>query len=194
MPSVSSVCVYCGSSDRGDPAHLEAATRLGTLLGERGIDLVYGGGRIGLMGIAADATLAAGGRVVGIIPRHLDEVEVAHPGLSELIVTDNMHDRKRAMFERADAFVSLPGGLGTLDETFEIVTWKQLGLHDKPVIIADIAGYWAPLRTMLEAVIAGAYAKPSARELYQIVESVDEILPAIEAAPRPCRPAIADLI
>ena len=194
MAAVTSVCVYCGSSDRGLAAHHEAATRLGTTLAENGIELVYGGGRIGLMGIAADAALAAGGRVVGIIPRHLETVEVGHGGLSELIVTENMHDRKRAMFERADAFVSLPGGLGTLDETFEIVTWKQLGLHDKPVIIADIGGYWAPLRTLLEAVIDGAYAKPNVRALYQIVETVDDILPTIAAAPRPCRPAIADLI
>ena len=133
---------------RVSDTYKDAAHQLGTLLGQNGHQLVYGGGRVGLMGIIADATLAAGGPVVGIIPEHIQVLEVEHTGLSELLVVDSMHTRKRMMVDRSDAFVVLPGGLGTLDETFEILTWKQLRLHDKPIVVANIDGYWDPLEGM----------------------------------------------
>src|SRR5882724_11747956 len=150
MASVKRLCVYCGSSDRVAAAYREAARRLGTILAASGIELVYGGGRIGLMGLVANAALEAGGRVIGIIPAHLHDAEIGHSGVSELIVVGSMHERKQRMFEMSDAFAVLPGGLGTLDEAFEIITWKQLSLHDKPVVILDVAGYWAPLVALIE--------------------------------------------
>ena len=158
MKDVFSVCVYCGSSSRVSDTYKDAAHQLGTLLGENGHQLVYGGGRVGLMGIVADATLAAGGSVVGIIPEHIQVLEVEHTGLTELLVVDSMHTRKRMMVDRSDAFVVLPGGLGTLDETFEILTWKQLRLHDKPIVVANIDGYWDALEGA-----AGPHDRPGVR-------------------------------
>jgi len=179
MASIKSVCVYCGSSNRVDPKFLDAATELGRLMGEAGLKLIYGGGRVGLMGRVADGVLAAGGSVVGIIPRHLHDREVAHPGVSELLVVDSMHERKQLMAEQADAFVVLPGGYGTLDEMFEIITWRQLGLHDKPLVLADLFGYWAPLALLLDTIIDTGFAQPDCRQLYSTVTSVAEILPAL---------------
>lgn len=144
-----SLCVYCGSRPGRDPRHAEAARRLGTLIGERGFRLVYGGGHAGLMGAVADAALAAGGQVLGIIPRRLVSRELGHRGIQELRVVDTMHDRKRQMAEAADAFVALPGGLGTLEELFEVWTWQQLGYHARPIGLLDSAGYYAPLRALL---------------------------------------------
>lgn len=185
MTDVRSICLYCGSSNRVAERHRAAAQRFGTMLGRRGIELVYGGGRVGLMGIAADAALAAGGRVTGIIPEHIQVLEVGHTGLSELLVVDSMHTRKRLMFERSDAFVALPGGLGTLDETFEIVTWKQLALHDKPVIIVNEGGYWAPLAALVDHMIAEGFAREQHRRLFRFVDSVDDVFPALALAPEP---------
>lgn len=144
-----SLCVYCGSRPGRDPGHAEAARRLGTLIGQRGFRLVYGGGHAGLMGAVADATLAAGGHVLGIIPRRLVSRELGHRGIQELRVVDTMHDRKRQMAEASDAFVALPGGLGTLEELFEVWTWQQLGYHARPIGLLDSAGYYAPLRALL---------------------------------------------
>jgi uncharacterized protein (TIGR00730 family) len=183
MSQIRSLCVYCGSSGRGRPSHHEAATRLGAILSEAGVRLVYGGGRIGMMGLVADAVLEGGGEVVGIIPRFLDQVEVGHSGVSRMIVTENMHERKEKMAELSDAFLILPGGLGTLDETFEILTWKQLQLHDKPVVIADIDGYWQPLVQLIDSLIDENYAKSENRELFRVVAGVEEVLPALEAMP-----------
>jgi len=185
MASVRRVCVYCGSSGRVDEKYRAAATRLGMILAGAGIELVYGGGRVGLMGLVADAALAAGGRVTGIIPTHLHDREVGHHGLSELLIVDNMHERKRRMFELSDAFVVLPGGLGTLDETMEIVTWKQLGLHDKPVVIVDVAGYWTPLIELIEHAVVSGFAARSALQLYRVVPRVEDLLPALAAWPEP---------
>ena len=185
MASIKSVCVYCGSSNRIDPKFLDAATELGRLMGEAGLKLIYGGGRIGLMGRVADGVLATGGNVVGIIPRHLHDREVAHPGVSELLVVDTMHERKQLMAEQADAFVVLPGGYGTLDEMFEIITWRQLGLHDKPLVLADLFGYWAPLAQLLDTIIDTGFAQPECRQLYRTVTSVAEILPALGEAQPP---------
>src|SRR6185437_7084929 len=144
MAAIKRLCVYCASSRGVQESYRSAAVALGTSIADAGIELVYGGGRVGLMGLIADAALARNGRVTGVIPGHLHDREVAHPN-ARLVVVASMHERKQRMFDLADAFVALPGGLGTLDETIEIVTWKQLGLHDKPIVILDIERYWAPL-------------------------------------------------
>ena len=185
MSFESSLCVYCGSGLGVDSRHLEAARDLGRLLAERHIRLIYGGARIGLMGTLADAALAAGGEVVGIIPGHLDKTELGHRGATELIVVDSMHERKYMMFEQSDAFAILPGGLGTLDETFEMLTWRKLGLHDKPIILVDIAGYWRPLLSLIDHVIIQGFAAPTDRDLYKVVTTVEELVAAVETAPRP---------
>jgi uncharacterized protein (TIGR00730 family) len=152
-------------------------------MAKAGIRLVYGGGRIGMMGRIADAVMEGGGEVTGIIPRFLEQVEVGHSGVTQLIVTENMHDRKQKMAEMSDAFLIMPGGLGTLEETFEILTWKQLGLHQKPVVIADIGGYWRHLTDLIDYMIDESYAKPENRALFQVIDSVDELLPALSAMP-----------
>ena len=185
MTEIRSVCVFCGSREGGDPAYREAAIRLGTLIGERRMRLIYGGGSIGLMGVIADAALAAGGEVVGVIPDFLMKYEINHPRLTDLVITGSMHDRKRRMFEMADGFVVLPGGIGTLDETFEIVTWKQLRLHDSPIVVLDVGGYWAPLGALISAVIAGGFAHEAIAELFTVVASADDVFPALESAPEP---------
>jgi hypothetical protein len=173
-----SLCVFCGSSPGADGQHREAAVRLGRRLADEGITLVFGGGRVGLMDALAGAAQQAGGRVVGIIPEHLVQLEAPFQDTRELIVVDSMHTRKRRMFELADAFCVLPGGLGTLDETFEVLTWKQLGLHNKPVVLASIGGYWAPWLDLVAHVINGGFAPPSFNQLYSVVDHVDDVLPA----------------
>ena len=191
MTAIKSLCVYCGASARGSRRHRDSAARLGRILAEAGIELVYGGGRVGVMGVIADAVMQAGGRVLGIIPDHLLKVEVAHTHVSELVVVDSMHARKEAMFRRADAFVILPGGLGTLDETFEILTWKQLRLHDKPVVICDLDGYWQPLLALIETTVRRGYTPAEARRFFVTVTRVEEVLPALahEGAPKiPAQP------
>ena len=188
MKRIEALCVYCGSNKGNDPRHAALARALGAEIAARGITLVYGGGGIGLMAEVADAVLAARGRVVGVIPSHLARIEVQHGGLSETILVDSMHQRKEIMFKRADAFAVLPGGLGTLDEFFEILTWRQIGLHDRPVIILDSAGYWAPLRALLDAVVTEGFAPPAAHALYHVAESVAEMFEVLEAAPEPALP------
>jgi len=176
MSAIHSVAVYCGSRTGNDPAYSAAAQALGDGLGRAGIRLVYGGGRVGLMGILADAVLAAGGTVIGVIPEFLTRREVAHAGITEQVVTDSMHSRKQRMFDLADAFISLPGGLGTLDETIEIVTWRQLGLHAKPVLICDVGGSAAPFLAAIEAAIAAGFAGPEVRGLYEVLNGVPAVL------------------
>ena len=154
---------------------------MGAGLAARGIELVYGGGRNGLMGMVADAVLAGGGRVTGIIPVHLQHREVAHLGLSELVVVADMHHRKRAMAERADAFAVLPGGIGTLDETVEILSWRQLGLHQKPLFIIDIAGYWSPLAALFEHIVTARFTAPLVPELVSFVPDVGALFAALAA-------------
>lgn len=172
MPDVHSVAVFCGSHAGNAPAFRTAAEEFGRALAEAGMRLIYGGGRVGLMGALADAALSAGGTVVGVIPEFLTRWEVAHDAVAELIVTDSMHSRKRRMFELADVFVSFPGGLGTLDETIEIITWRQLKLHDKPVLLCDIAGSAAPLLAMVEAAISAGFARSEVRHLFEVVAGV----------------------
>jgi len=154
------VCVFSGARAGSHPRYREAARHFGQRLGERGLNLVYGGAQVGLMGVLADAALAAGARVTGVLPRALSSVEVAHPGLSELLTTEGLHARKAEMSARAQAFVALPGGFGTLDELFEALTWQQLGLHSRPVGLLDVDGYFQPLLTFLDgAVQAGLLAE-----------------------------------
>jgi len=183
MAKLNSLCVYCGANEGGDPEHRNAAIKFGKTMAEQDIGLVFGGGRIGLMGVIADTVMDAGGKVTGVIPEHLHDVEVGHEGLTELHIVDSMHTRKQLMFDLSDAFVVLPGGLGTLDETFEIITWRQLGLHDKPVILVDNNGYWQPFNQLVQHVIDNGFARASSTDLFTIVNSTDDIIPTIRAAP-----------
>ncbi|HLJ20813.1 MAG TPA: TIGR00730 family Rossman fold protein [Stellaceae bacterium] len=185
MAGVQRVCVYCGSSGRVAEAFRESARRTGRLLAEAGMELVYGGGHVGLMGLTADAALAAGGHVVGIIPDFLHDRELAHTKLSELIVVPSMHERKQRMFERADAFAILPGGLGTLDETFECMTWKQLGLHDKPIVVVDVDGYWKPLMALIDHAIGAGFAPVKLRKMVDVVPSAEALIALLKSAPEP---------
>ena len=162
------LCVYCGSSPGDDPAFAEAARTVGTLIGREGWQLVYGGGRAGLMGIVADAALAAGAPVVGVIPQSLMVRELGHPGLTELHVVETMHQRKTLMAERADAFVALPGGIGTFEELFEVWTWRQLGYHDKPVGLLNVAGYYDPLLAFLDQATGKGFMRAAQHELLQV--------------------------
>lgn len=179
------ICVYCGSAEGLDPAYMAAARTLGGQIAAAGFGLVYGGASIGLMGEAARAALEAGGHVLGVIPGFLKSREVHLKEVSELIVTQDMHERKMQMFERSDAFVALPGGIGTLEELFEQMTWSQLGRHGKPIIIADVAGFWQPLLTMLDHMEAQSFLrKPfvsdAATPLYEVVAEPGKIVPRIE--------------
>ena len=167
-----SVTVFCGSSPGASPDYLAAARALGEGIAQHGMNLVFGGGNVGLMGAVAGAARGAGGHVTGIIPDFLRAREVEFPGLSELIVTDSMHTRKRRLFALADAFIIMPGGLGTCDETFEILTWKQLGRHAKPIILVDILGWAQPLIALIEAGIAHGFASAAVRELFEVQASV----------------------
>src|SRR3954447_22910033 len=176
MPQIRSLCVYCGSSGAVDEKYRAAATELGGRLAAAGIELVYGGGRIGLMGLLADAALAGGGRVVGVIPERLRDAELAHQGATELLIAASMHDRKRLMAERADAFAVLPGGTGTLDETFEILTWRQLGLHDNAIFLVDVAGYWRPLIALLDHITAQGFAPSFGPQTLRILPSVSALM------------------
>jgi uncharacterized protein (TIGR00730 family) len=172
---LSAIAVYCGSNHGADPAYAQAAAALGRLLAERGIRLVYGGGHVGLMGVLADAALASGGEVFGVITRALQAKEVAHDALTSLTVVDTMHERKAAMADAADAFVMLPGGFGTLDEFFEAVSWTQLGIHDKPCGILDVAGYYAALCALLDEATRQGFVSRVHRELV-ITESEPSML------------------
>lgn len=170
------VAVFCGSSFGFDPVFREAAVALGDGLARAGMRLVYGGGRIGLMGALADAALALGGEVLGVLPDFLRTTEIAHTALTRLEVTDSMHTRKRRMFELSDAFVSFPGGIGTLEETIEILTWRQLGLHARPILICDVAGAAGPIVAAIDEAITRGFAKPSLRKCYEVVDGVPALL------------------
>lgn len=187
-----SLCVYCGSRAGRDPSFREAAQRLGTAIGRRGWRLVYGGGRVGLMGVVADAALAAGGQVFGVIPVSLQQREVGHPGLDELRVVETMHQRKQAMAEAADAFLALPGGIGTLEELFEAWTWRQLGYHDRPLGLLNIGGYFDRLLGFLEDSVDQAFVGPGTHGLLTVDTAVEPLLDTLHlaAAERPGRPPL----
>ena len=172
-PAQRSVCVFCASSNGIDPIFLEAARALGEAIAQRGWKLVYGGAHLGLMGAMADAALRHGGRVTGVIPQDLVQREFAHRGLTQLIETGSMHERKAEMARRADAFLVLPGGLGTLDEMCEILTWSVLGIHQKPVVLINIAGYWNAFLGMLDAAVAAGFLRPAHRSLPLVASDAD---------------------
>jgi len=178
-----SICVFCGSRTGNDPDFALEAKKLARNMAERHIEFVYGGGSIGIMGTLAQEVLDHGGRVTGVIPEFLQNLEVGHDHLSELIITDSMHERKRTMFERSDAFVVMPGGLGTMDETFEILTWKQLRLHDKPIIILDCKDYWQPFESLVDTMIKQGFAHEGVHDLYQIVKTADDVFDALKDMP-----------
>ncbi|MFZ2102920.1 MAG: TIGR00730 family Rossman fold protein, partial [Oricola sp.] len=182
---LSSVCVYCGSSPGNDPEYLAAGRTLGRTLGDAGLRLVYGGGTKGIMGAVADGAMEAGGKVMGIIPRFLmnkEATETALHRLDELIVTEDMHQRKHRMFEESDAFVTLPGGIGTLEEVIEIMTWGQLGRHTKPIVLANINGFWDPLTLLLDHMRDAGFIHTGHRVRPLVVDTPEEIVPAILAA------------
>jgi uncharacterized protein (TIGR00730 family) len=174
-----SICVYCGSGFGNDPVFQRAAEALGTAIGRAGVRLVYGGGAVGLMGVVAKAALDAGGTVLGIIPQFLVDREVMLPDVTELIVTGDMHERKRLMFEAADAFVALPGGIGTLEELVEQLTWAQLGRHAKPIVLADIGGFWRPLIDLLDHMRDLGFIRPQYEVAYTVASTSDDILPLV---------------
>ena len=163
--SIRCVAVYCGSNNGTHPDYTAAAAHLGSLLAERGIRLVYGGGKVGLMGVVADAVLGGGGQVTGVIPQHLWDKEVGHDHLTELLIVESMHERKLAMADRADAFLALPGGVGTFEELFEAITWTQLGIHEKPVGILDVAGFYGPLLGFLDQTVEAGFVRPAHRAM-----------------------------
>jgi uncharacterized protein (TIGR00730 family) len=183
MTEIKRLCVYCGSSGAVEASYREAASELGARLAAAGIELVYGGGRVGLMGLLADAALIGGGKVTGVIPTRLLRAEVAHSGVTELVVVESMHVRKRLMAEKADAFAVLPGGIGTLDELFETLSWKQLDLHEKPILLVDIGGYWAPLRKLLDHIVVNDFAREQTRGLLHVVPSVSALMTALSEEP-----------
>ena len=162
---IHSLCVFCGANHGKRPAYRDAAHQLGELLAQRGITLVYGGGNVGLMGTVADACLGAGGRVIGVIPRALAEKEIAHAGLTEMHVVGSMHERKAMMADLAHAFIALPGGYGTWDEFCEVVTWSQLGLHQKACAILNVGGYYDPFLAMADRALADGFIRPAHREM-----------------------------
>ena len=186
MALLTSVCVYCGASTGRDPVYAKSAEAFGRLLAEAGVRLVYGGGSVGLMGIVARSAMSHGGAVSGIIPQFLKDREIMLDAVPDLTVTVDMHERKRLMFEKADAFVALPGGIGTLEETVEMMTWAQLGRHAKPVLLVNINGFWDPLVQLLGHMDSEGFLHrdflPGARDPYLVCESVEDVIPTLERA------------
>lgn len=176
---IQSVSVFCGSRSGNNPIFASAAFHLGTLLAKEKIKLIYGAGNIGLMGVIADACLAANGHVIGVIPTKLVEKEVAHKGLSELFVVDSMHERKALMASKSEAFIALPGGFGTCDELFEILTWAQLGIHHNPIGILNTAGFFDPLLAWIDQMIEQGFVKPKFRQLLLVATKPDQLLELI---------------
>ncbi|HEY4559860.1 MAG TPA: TIGR00730 family Rossman fold protein [Lysobacter sp.] len=188
MRELRAVCVYCGSNAGNRPVYAERAAALGQRLAREGIPVVYGGGNVGLMGVVADAALEAGGEVIGVIPEQLVNWEVAHRGLTRLEVVADMHTRKMRMFDLSDAFIALPGGFGTLDEMFEMLTWRQLGLGDRPCAFLDVDGFYAPLMGMLDRMVAERFLHPEQRTDLWHGDDIDALL----AWMRAYKPAQAD--
>ena len=183
MTEIRRLCVYCGSSDKGPAEHAESATRLGAQMAGEGIGLVYGGGRIGIMGAVARGVMEGGGEVIGIIPHFLLKKEVGDRDVTDLQIVSTMHERKARMVELSDGFVILPGGLGTLDEFFEILTWRQLGLHDKPIVVVNIGGYWDRLLALIDGMIDARYVHTRQAATIHVVGTIEEVLPALHRLP-----------
>lgn len=180
MRDLRTICVFCGASSPADPVYLGAMHALGDEMLRRGLGLVYGGGRVGLMGVVAERVLFGGGPVIGVIPHQLQRREVAHLGVTELIVVDTMHERKAIMYDRSDAFVVMPGGFGTLDEAMEILTWKQLGIHDKPIVFVNVAGYFDGLAMFFDRAIRDGLLKAEYAPLYHFVADVPSLFAYLE--------------
>ena len=183
MP-IRSVCVYCASSIRADPGYLQAAERLGRILARNSLAVVYGGGGVGSMGRLADGALAEGGTVIGIIPRFMKELEWFHEGVPELVLVDDLHDRKRALLDRADAVVALPGGSGTLDELLEAISLKRLGVFLGPIVMINTRGFFDPCIELLERCISERFMDRRHRSMWQVVDEPDQVMAALEAAPK----------
>jgi len=184
VPVPSSICVFCGSRFGGDPSLRRSAAELGELIARQGMTLIYGGGGVGLLGLLAKAALKGGGEAVGVIPRFLLRREAGHPALTETVVVETMHERKLQMFERAEAFVVLPGGLGTLEEFFEVLSWRTLGLHAKPIVIIDRDGYWQPLADLLNSVVINGFADRAHLDHVAFITDLKDLLPTLAAMPR----------
>lgn len=167
------ICVFCGAQNAVPEAHLALATQVGKAIADGGKTLVFGGGDCGMMGRTANGTLDAGGKVIGVFPRHMRAIEKEHKELSELYFVDSMHERKQMMYDKSDAFVILPGGCGTMDEMFEILTWRQINLHQKPIIIFNHLGYWDHLIALLDNIIKSGFARPETREMVEVVDTLD---------------------
>lgn len=185
---VTSLCVFCGANTGTRPVYRDGAAALGRALAANGTELVYGGGRVGMMGAIADAAIQGGGKVIGVIPEFLIDKELAHPGAAEMVVVPDMHTRKKAMFDRSEAFCVLPGGVGTLDETFEIVTWRQLHRHNKPIVLLNIDGYWSHLVGLMDRIIEEGFMHKGNSALVTVVDRPEDVIGAIEAelaAPKP---------
>lgn len=183
MTDIHSLAVFCGSRVGVNPVYAQAGRALGHGLGQAGVRLVFGGGRIGIMGVVADAVLEAGGTVLGVIPEFLTQWEVAHENVTEMVVTDSMHTRKRRLYEESDAFLIMPGGLGTFDEAFEIITWRQLRLHDKPIMLCNVAGSVTPLVATIDHAIDQGFADPACRSLFEVIEGVPAVLERLQTLP-----------
>lgn len=182
MSTIQSACVYCGASSGFDDIYRKSAAELGTKLAASGIHMVFGGGATGMMGMTADAALAAGGKVTGIFPTFLEKFEAPHKGVTEMHIVESMHERKQMMAELSDCFIVMPGGFGTLDEFFEILTWRQLQLHDKPVFLVNINGYWSPLLNALAHIFEQKFARDIHRNCFSVADTVDTVIYNIKMA------------
>lgn len=189
---MTTACVYCGASTPTRREYIQLARKLGHAMAMRKIELIYGGGATGMMGAIANQVLESGGKVTGIIPQFLDAIEIGHRKLDQLYVTDDMHQRKHKMAELADGFIVIPGGLGTLDEFFEILTWRQLGLHNKPIMLLDVLQFWDRLQVLIDQIIATGFAKADAAELYTrcttVEQALDQLQPRGRSSPGLLRP------
>ena len=175
MTQIKSLCVFCGAQNNVAPHFLEMGAEFGKQLAEKNIRMIYGGGDCGLMGAAANASLEHGGKVTGVFPMSLKQIENEHQSLTEIIIVESMHERKKKMYDLTDAFVVLPGGFGTMDEMFEIITWKQLLLHEKPVIVVNYKGYWDHLVALMDNILKEGFATPETRELYEVVDKPEDV-------------------
>ncbi len=185
-PENKSLCVFCGARDTVEADFLDQARSLGNLMAQKNIRLIYGGGDCGMMGATANSVLKSGGKVTGVFPKFLNQYESEHKSLSEMIIVEDMHTRKWTMFEHCDAIAVLPGGFGTMDETFEVLTWKQLGLHKKPIVIYNYRGYWDPFLRLVDNIISLGFASPATRELFTVASRLEDVISlAFPPTPKP---------
>lgn len=190
MKKINSVCVYCGTGAKVDQVYKDAAADVGRVLAGDGVRLVYGGGKVGLMGIVSESCFKNGGKVTGIIPEHIQDKELRNDDLDEIFIVDSMHTRKRMMVDKSEGFIVLPGGFGTLDETFEILTWKYLGLHDKPIVLLNVNNFYDPLLKMVDHMVDSGFTPPWQRSLFQVADTAADALITLRAQPAHMRPDI----